>query len=338
MPKTPSQPPRSPQLNPEFLASPPQIAPFQLVPPRSGQRGAARRALIAFALLLAGSLPVVAMIGSADDPVVAKSDGVSLRASDVRALLDNLDPAARDKLRADPQLLARALRQELGRKLVEQQAVTQHWEQKPEVKAQLERARSQLIVASYLDAQAEPPSTFPSEAELQQAYKLNQQRFMLPRQFHLAQIYVALPADANARSAAQARAGKLAAQARSAPAKFAALAASDSGDKASLDKGGDLGWLAEDQITPEVRSVVAGLAAGEVSEVIPAADGWHIVRLIETRPAAVAPLEQVKPALSRLLRQQRAQENATAYMSRLLNEQHVAIDEISLGKVRETLK
>jgi hypothetical protein len=52
----------------------------------------------------------------------------------------------------------------------------------------------------------------------------------------------------------------------------------------------------------------------------------------------VAPLEQVKPALSRLLRQQRAQENATAYMGRLLNEQHVAIDEISLGKVREALK
>jgi parvulin-like peptidyl-prolyl isomerase len=45
----------------------------------------------------------------------------------------------------------------------------------------------------------------------------------------------------------------------------------------SWPKGGDLGWLREDQLIPAVRTAAAGLQEGAVSEPVRAPDGWHVL-------------------------------------------------------------
>ncbi len=291
-----------------------------------------RRALDGASLLLFTLLLACSGHSKADDPVVAKSDTVTMHASDVKSLLDTLDPAAQRQAEKDPSLLLRLVKQEMGRRALLQQARAQKWEQRPEVAAQIERSRSEIVLNAYLQSVAAPPSSFPSDAELQEAYKLNQQRFIAPRTDHLAHIFIAAPADAAGAKAAKAKADRLAAQLKSAPDRFAELARTESDDKASAAQGGDLGVVAETQLAPEIRGAVQGLPEGGISEPVNAAGGWHLLRLIETHPASPLPFEKVKDELTRLLRQQRTQENAATYFNKLLADEHTAIDEISLQK------
>lgn len=269
-----------------------------------------------------------------DDPVVARSDTATLRASDVRKLLAGLDVNTQQLAGRDPQLMLRLLKQELGRRALEQQAQAQKWEQRPEVIAEIERSRREVVASSYLQSVSAPPAGFPSDAELQEAYKLNQQLYLAPRSYHLEQIFVAIPADAAGRTAAEAKIRQLAREVRNSPERFADLARSESDAKA----GGDLGWVAESQVVPEIRNAVQGLARDQISDPISAAGGWHLLKLIDTRPAQVAPFDQVKNDLAARLRQQRTQQNAAGYVSQLLDQQHAAVDEISLQKVLQPAK
>lgn len=268
----------------------------------------------------------------ADDPVVAKSDTMSLRASEVQGFLQTLDSAAQQRVHKDPQFLLGLLKQEIARRALLQQAQAQKWEQRPEVAALIERTRTEVVLDSYLKSVSAPAASFPSEAELQQAYKLNQQRFLMPRTYRLAQIFVAVPADAAGAASAEARARRLLAQVRASPERFGEVARKESDDKASAAQGGDLGSVAETQMVPAIKAAVQGLGKGEISDPVNAAGGWHLLRLIDTQPAAPRPFELVRDELATALRQQRAQENAAAYLNKLLADQHAAVDEISLQK------
>jgi parvulin-like peptidyl-prolyl isomerase len=195
----------------------------------------------------------------------------------------------------------------------------------------------EVVAASYLEAHASPPETFPTEAEVETAYQLNQQRFVTPRQYHLAQVYLRRPKDGSEAAAVRKNASSLFEELRKSPDRFAEAARAKSNDSASAAKGGDLMWVSEDQVQPEIRVVLAGLTTGAVSEPIELADGWHIVRLIETKAAAVTPLTQVHGPLVAMLRQQRTQENAAALVSKLMTEQQAGVDEIALAKVQRDL-
>jgi hypothetical protein len=78
---------------------------------------------------------------------------------------------------------------------------------------------------------------------------------------------------------------------------FGPLSIDYSAHQASRYKGGDIGWLSEgrDYRWPE-PVVSAGFAldrSGEVSDVIETEEGLYLVRLLDRRPAEVAPLETV---------------------------------------------
>ena len=302
-------------------------------------RGRRRRYLVptAWLLFVVGGVSATVAI-RANDRVVARTDALTLHESDVKALLAELDTTTRERLTKDTAALAALIRRELGRRALQQRALDEKWDERDEVKARLERLRLDFIASSYLEAQSTPPSTFPSDAEIETAYQLNQQRFVTPRQFHLAQLYVRRPADKAQLADARSRAATLADELRKNPERFGETARRKSDDSASAPLSGELGWLGEDNIQPAIRAVAIGLAPGEVSEAVEADDGWHILRMIETKPAAVAPLAQVRETLVAMLRQQRAQENATAYMTRLLTEQQAAVDEITLAKAQKEME
>lgn len=314
----------------------------------SAQPGGARRSSPRPILSLALVLGVTAACAEAEPParaadagdtVVARSDSISLRVSDVERLLQALDPARREQLRESPQALSALLKQELQRRLLLRQAEAQKVEQRAEVRDAIERARREIVVSAFLKLVSEPAADFPSEAELQQAYRLNQERLVQPRQYRVAHIYLAVPAGAAATSEAarsqQTRAAQLARQLQAAPESFADVARKQSDEKASAAKGGELGWIAERQLAPEIRPVVAGLAKGQVSEPVFASGGWHVLRLLDTKAGETAPYEQVKAELRERLRQQQAQRTAAAYVARLLTEQHAAVDEIGLQRMLE---
>jgi peptidylprolyl isomerase len=275
---------------------------------------------------------------AADDPVVARLGTETITASEAKALLARLDPATRAQAEKSGQALTNLLRAELGRRAVLEQAKKAKWDQREDVAQQIARARDEIVFAGYLNSVAAPAATTPSDAELHKAYDANLSRFVAARQFHLAQIYVARPSGGTPQQIAdaKAKAEQLDQKAKAKGADFAALAKASSEDKASAAKGGDLGWIAEDQLVGEVAQTVRGLRDEEVSDAIEAADGWHVVRELGTKPAGPRPFDEVKPQLVASLRQAEATRAAEIYIDKLLTEGHAAINEIALQQLVET--
>lgn len=66
---------------------------------------------------------------------------------------------------------------------------------------------------------------------------------------------------------------------------FEALASSESQDKASSDKGGDLGWLPRRGRDPDFDEALFALQPGETSAVVQTDNGWEIIQALERDPA-----------------------------------------------------
>ncbi|MFC7302069.1 peptidylprolyl isomerase [Cognatiluteimonas weifangensis] len=71
-------------------------------------------------------------------------------------------------------------------------------------------------------------------------------------------------------------------------ADFAALAREHSEDTATADKGGELGWFAQDAYGPDFGAQVAALQDGQVSAPFKTQAGWHIVQREGARQVAAA--------------------------------------------------
>jgi peptidylprolyl isomerase len=201
------------------------------------------------------------------------------------------------------------------------------WDKRPEAIARMERAREQALVSAYVDELSRPAPGYPSETELRAAYEANKVEFTLPRRYRVAQIYVA----------AEDKAAQLAQQARAPKADFAALARASSEHAESAARGGDMGWLADGQMLPEVARALGGMKPGEVSAPVRSASGWHIVKLLETREPETRSFEELRAELAAALRLRRAQENERRHYDELLRKSPIAVNEVALIKLKDSL-
>lgn len=306
---------------------------------RIGRRGRdvlTRRPALALALALAvGLTAATALAESADTTVIARVGSTEVKLAELQAFVETLPAETQKDLADNPAALSRLVRTYVARLLVLDQATASGWEKRPEVVAQIDRARDAMIVGSYLRAQTEPPADYPSAAEIQKAYDANKARFLVPRQYQIAQIFIALPADTDkaAQEKAQAKMDEARKKLRQKGVSFEDVARDYSEDASSAERGGLLGWVTEQAMIPEVRSAVAGLEKGAVSEPIKVGDGWHLVRLIDTKPATIPPLADVRAVIVASLRSQRQAENEQAYLAQLVGKSPPAVNELALQRI-----
>jgi parvulin-like peptidyl-prolyl isomerase len=286
-------------------------------------------------VILVAVVPAVAADSGSD--VVARLGTTDITAAMLRNFVRTLDPAVRKQAEGDQALMAKLVRAELARMAVLKAAEAQKWDQRPEVIQQIQRVRDEAITSSYLMSVSAPPADYPSEADIQSAYDLNRDALMAPRQYRLSQIFVPLPAGADAKTEAAARqkADDMARKAKTPGTNFDALVKANADVKTETEQGGDLGWASEAEIVPEIRGQIAGLAQGEVGDPIRTASGWHIIRLDGTRPAGPRPLSEVREQLAAALRQRKMQANEQAYLNGLLAKSPIAVNEIGLKKIFE---
>ncbi len=267
---------------------------------------------------------------AAGDGVVAQLGSTRYTAMDLRDYLATLDPGLRRQALADGQAMNRLIQLEIIRKAILAEALDRKWQQRPDVARKIAAARDAVLVKDYLAAAAGVPDSYPSPQEVQAAYDLNRDNFLVPRQYRLEQIFIASPRGDKNAAAALARANDIAAKAHAAGANFEALARTSSQHKPSAAKGGDMGWAEETRMLPEIRARIAGMIRGEISNPIRSDQGWHIVRMMDTRPAAPKPLAEVRAMLVTSLRQRRQQEEEQRYIVRLLQKTPVTLNTAQL--------
>jgi len=288
-------------------------------------------------LLALAFLSLHGLSAAADSVIIAKVGDTEVKAEDIKPLLEKLPLRDQLALSKDPAALNEYVRSLIVQQLLFKEALSKKWEQQPQIVAQLERLRQQAITQSYLQELATPPQDYPNVADVQAAYDLlkKSNALQVPKQYHLAQIYIAIPknGDKEAEAAAQTKLENVTKALKSGD--FAAVAKSQSQDPSSAQRGGDLGWLPENQIQPEIRSSVLALSKGSTSEPVRTTDGWHILRMVEVKDPYTATLDEVKASLSNELRSERAKALAKAYVAKLLQQNPVTLNEIAVSKLIE---
>ncbi|OVZ57913.1 peptidylprolyl isomerase [Pigmentiphaga sp. NML080357] len=296
---------------------------------------ACRRSAIA-AALIAACLGTAGLAHAAEGGATVASIGnVSIKQQEIERLLQSMPDAERNAAKEDRSSIEGWLRQRLASEALLQEAQGKGWERRPEIKARIDAAvrevTDRIVATSYLNSVAQVPDAYPSDAEVREAYERAKDGFQIPATYHVAQIFLAAPGnDSAAVTKARAQAQLLAAQAKSGD--FADLARKNSQDERSAARGGDVGTLPLTQLLPEVRDTVARLKPGQVSEPVQSAAGFHILKLLESHAARTASLDEVKPRLRQVLRQQRQQELIDAYMAKLAPSGSVKIDNAALDE------
>jgi peptidyl-prolyl cis-trans isomerase C len=85
---------------------------------------------------------------------------------------------------------------------------------------------------------------------------------------------------------------------------FAALAKANSADPGSAANGGDLGWFGLGMMVKPFEDAVVALAPGAVSAPVQTQFGWHLVELVETRPAPVPTIDEVREDLAQTIQRE----------------------------------
>jgi peptidyl-prolyl cis-trans isomerase C len=99
-------------------------------------------------------------------------------------------------------------------------------------------------------------------------------------------------------------------------ADFAEVAKASSTDPGSAASGGDLGWFAPGMMVEPFEKAVEALKPGETSGPVQTQFGFHIIRLLETRPASAPTLEEKRDEIAGELQQKAVEAAVKALMDK----------------------
>jgi peptidyl-prolyl cis-trans isomerase C len=160
-----------------------------------------------------------------------------------------------------------------------------------------------------------------TEEEAKQYYDENPKRFNMPERIRVSHILVQYHltdpnVDPNeAKAKAKAKAQNLLQQIKDG-ADFAELAKANS-DCPSAPKGGDLGYIAKGDTTPQFEKAAFGLKVGQISDVVETEYGCHIIKVTDHQDARIIPFEQAKDGIIEQLTEKKQLDFAEKYINSL---------------------
>jgi peptidyl-prolyl cis-trans isomerase D len=152
----------------------------------------------------------------------------------------------------------------------------------------------------------------PSEAELRKRYNASKEDYKQPEGAHI--LHILIKVDPNATpeqdAAAKGKAENLVKQLR-AGADFAKLAKENSGDPSSSGKGGDMGWVDRGMTVEPFNTAAFTIPLNTISDPIRSKEfGYHIIKVLERRPAGYRSFEEVRLQLASQLADEQAKQQA----------------------------
>ena len=91
--------------------------------------------------------------------------------------------------------------------------------------------------------------------------------------------------------------------------------AKDKSQDGAAANGGDLGWFTLDKMVQPFSDAVKTMKPGDVAGPIQTEYGWHVIKLLEERPAKAPALDEVRDEISSDLSQQAVQDAVTKAVS-----------------------
>ncbi len=242
-------------------------------------------------VVAAATLALLAPI-AAQAQNVAVVNGKAVPKARVDALLKS---AVRPGQPVPPELETRARDVVVMQEIFAQEAERRGLAATPEYKAQMEIARTRVLVDQLrADFEKKNPVT---DAEAKAEYEKVKSEAGTGTEYHARHILVEKEEDAK----------KLIADIQKG-AKFEDLAKKNSKDPGSAENGGDLDWANPGSYVPEFSQAMTKLKKGEMTpEPVKSQFGYHIIKLEDTRQAQFPGFDEVKPQIQQRLGQAKLQ-------------------------------
>ncbi|TYO65150.1 peptidylprolyl isomerase [Bradyrhizobium hipponense] len=235
------------------------------------------------ATALVGCLALALIAGpgrAADDPVLAKVNGLDIKKSDVALAEEELGPslAQMDPATKDENVLSFLIDMKIVAKAAEDKKIGDS----DEFKKRLAFARNRLLMDGLLASEGKAATT---DDSMKKVYEEASKQITGEQEVRARHILVETEDEAKAVKAELDKG-----------ADFAELAKKKSKDPGSAD-GGDLGFFTKEQMVPEFSTVAFALEPGKISDPVKSQFGWHIIKVEEKRSRKAPDFAQVRPQI-----------------------------------------
>jgi peptidyl-prolyl cis-trans isomerase C len=244
-----------------------------------------RNKLIAAALIAFTGMTLPVLAQDANDPVVAKIDGIEVTQSDLNLAIDNLDPQLA-QLPDDQKKLA-ALSTVIDAKVIAEKARAEKIEDTPEFKNRLEFIVDRELHNAYFKKHVVDTIT---DADIKTRYDAEVAK--LPPVEEVRARHILVKTEDEAKTVIKELGdGK----------DFAELAKAKSTDPNKSD-GGDLGYFKKGMMVPEFEKAAFEMKKGDVSTApVKTQFGFHVIKVEDKRTAPPPEFDQVKEQVKQIV-------------------------------------
>lgn len=200
--------------------------------------------------------------------------------------------------------------------LLYQEALRLKLDEDEDARAVIEEAKKKIIIAKLLNKMIDKAVTL-DEAEAREYYDNNLEEFQTPEILRASHIMVRTEKEANDIVSELAN-GK----------NFEDLARTQSIDP-SATRGGDIGYFARGQITPDFEKVCFNMQEGEISDIIQTRFGFHIIKLTERKARSVEEFKGVRGRIIQDLLVSKKKKAFNELAERLREEAKIIVNEES---------
>ena len=203
----------------------------------------------------------------------------------------------------------------------------------PRFQQEVDNYREQLLVETLLNKSVLSVGK-PSEAEIEDYWKNNQDRFIIPELVRASHIMIKR-SEGEEDSVTEKRGEEVLARLRGGE-DFARVAREVS-EGASAIRGGDLGFFRTGQLAPELDQAVWSLATGEFAGPIKTEYGYHIVTVTTRKPPRLKDLEEARPEAIKAIQSKNRKNKFESLQAKLKEKFPVTIDQEVFKRVKAEL-
>jgi len=201
----------------------------------------------------------------------------------------------------------------IDRELIDQEALSRHYEKLPEVGEKLKRYEDQLLKNIFI-RNLVVPNVKINDENLKEYYSSHTKDFMKPGNYRVQSITVKTEEEAK----------EIKASLRNG-ADFSWLAKRKSIDNAS-QKGGDTGWVTLKELPARLHDSIDTMNPGDLTDVIRINDSaFAIFRLQEVRGAMVEDFENVRETVYKACFNEKAKDILDRYINRLKKDANITL-------------
>lgn len=193
--------------------------------------------------------------------------------------------------------------------------------------ADLRKQLEENLVYQEIVDQAVKNAPKASDEDIKQFYDGNQEFFKVPDQVRAAHILLSVTAKATAAEKAEIKKKleDIRADIEGAKITFEEAAAKYSQDAGSAKNGGDLGFFTKGQMVKAFEEAALAAKPGTYAPIVETEFGYHLIKVLETKPAGTASLDDAKSSIRSYLERKAKQDALVKHVEDLKGKAKVEI-------------